>query len=422
MRVVSREIKLPATNSIAAIARELPACLEAGDAPVRFVVIDTETGSCEVGVIEAAGSLGIPNILEFRRRRYEDTSTFNAVLVIPTGIGCELGGHSGDGGAVARLIGSACDSLVLHPNVVNAADINEMPPNSLYVEGSTLTRLLMGTVGLRQVRANNILLVVDATTEDTLIESTQNLAAAAWAASGFDVTVMKLDPCWTMQTGYSSNGSAVGVVENLERLYGAARDGYRGHDAVALASVIDYPKDALDKYFHSSEEVVNPWGGIEAMLTHSGSLLTDLPMAHAPICASLKEAHYHPGIVDPRKAAEAVSLTYLYCVLRGLHKSPAIVEAGTGTLNTENISCLVVPDGCLGLPVLAALEQGIPVISVHNPSICHNDLKKLPWVGNSKWFQVEDYLTAVGVMHCLKAGIEPRSVMRPLEGTEVLYG
>ena len=58
----------------------------------------------------------------------------NIVMIIPTGIGCEIGGHCGDGNAAARLLGACCDTLVLHPNVVNASVINEMPANSLYVD------------------------------------------------------------------------------------------------------------------------------------------------------------------------------------------------------------------------------------------------------------------------------------------------
>jgi len=33
-------------------------------------------------------------------------------------------------------------------------------------------------------------------------------------------------------------------------------------------------------------------------------------------------------------------------------------------LTAADVSCLVIPDGCVGLPRLAALEQGIPVIAV----------------------------------------------------------
>ena len=75
----------------------------------------------------------------------------NAVMIIPTGIGCEIGGHCGDANAAARLLAACCDTLILHPNVVNASDINEMPENCLYVEGSILDKFLKGQIYLERV-------------------------------------------------------------------------------------------------------------------------------------------------------------------------------------------------------------------------------------------------------------------------------
>ena len=78
------------------------------------------------------------------------------VLIIPTGIGAEIGGHAGDGNPVAKLIASCCDKLITHPNVVNASDINEMTENTLYVEGSILDRFLEGTIELTETKNNKI--------------------------------------------------------------------------------------------------------------------------------------------------------------------------------------------------------------------------------------------------------------------------
>jgi hypothetical protein len=82
-------------------------------------------------------------------------------MIVPTGIGCEIGGHCGDGNAPARLLGACCGNLVLHPNVVNASDINEMPANALYVEGNHLDRFLQGKLFLQKVRSNKVLVVVN---------------------------------------------------------------------------------------------------------------------------------------------------------------------------------------------------------------------------------------------------------------------
>jgi hypothetical protein len=57
---------------------------------------------------------------------------------------------------------------------------------------------------------------------------------------------------------------------------------------------------------------------------------------------------------------------FLPCTLKGLHRSPRIITDAhamnrPGVFTAADVSCLVIPDGCLGLPTLAALEQGIPV-------------------------------------------------------------
>ena len=131
-----------------------------------------------------------------------------------------------------------------------------------------------------------------------------------------------------------------------------------------------------------------------------------------------------PGIVDPRMAAEAVSATFLQCTLKGLQRSPRIVTDAhamnrPGVFTAADISCLVIPDGCLGLPTLAALEQGIPVIAVQeNRNLMKNDLSRLPWAPG-QFHRVGNYWEAVGVIAAMRAGIDPASVRRPLAETMV---
>jgi hypothetical protein len=136
-------------------------------------------------------------------------------------------------------------------------------------------------------------------------------------------------------------------------------------------------------------------------------------------------ANMHVGIVDPRMSAEAVSTCFLHCVLKGLHRSPRIVNdrmlfTHPEVLTAADVSCIVIPDGCVGLPTLAAIEQGIPVIAVReNRNRMKNDLTKLPFTSN-KLFIVENYLEAVGIMTALKAGVSTESVRRPLAQTKVV--
>ncbi len=152
----------------------------------------------------------------------------------------------------------------------------------------------------------------------------------------------------------------------------------------------------------------------------------DIPSAHSPMMESKKILNFDVGVVDPRKSAEAVSTTYLHCILKGLYKSPRIIKTPLvnshyhpGLLTVTDISCLVIPDGCIGLPTLAALEQGIPVIAVkENKNLMRNRLEELPF-SPGKLFMVDNYLEAIGVMNAMKAGIALESVRRPLAYTNV---
>ncbi len=81
---------------------------------------------------------------------------------------------------------------------------------------------------------------------------------------------------------------------------------------------INFYKD----YFEHDKIGVNPWGGYEAMLTHSIAELLNVPCAHAPMMSKLQIKDLEYGIVDPRKAPEVLSTTWLYCIIKGLHKSP----------------------------------------------------------------------------------------------------
>ena len=46
------------------------------------------------------------------------------ILVIPTGIGCEIGGFAGDALPSAKLLASASGCLVTHPNVMNGGSLS----------------------------------------------------------------------------------------------------------------------------------------------------------------------------------------------------------------------------------------------------------------------------------------------------------
>ncbi len=434
MQLTEKEMLIPArdsgNNPLAYLGESILAALSEGEVPVRVAVTCTDADGyhCEVGILAGISETiaeKIEPIFNLRRRQYDNSGSFNAALLVPTGIGAEIGGHSGDSGAVARLLAANCDNLITHPNVVNAADINELPENGLYVEGSVISRLMMGTVGLQKVRSNRVMMVVDRHADQMFHELAINSASAARAALGLDCPlVVTMEDRVLMRSLFSNSGRAVGRIEFLEYLYEALEEYRSDYDAVALTSLIQVPEHFHGDYFDRDSNMINPWGGVEAMLTHAISMMFNVPSAHSPMMTSAEVMNLNVGVVDPRKSAEAVSTTYLHCILKGLHRSPRVIpnapiHGDSGLLTVQNVSCLVIPDGCVGLPTLAALEQGIPVIAVkENKNCMQNRLEDLPF-DTGKLFVVENYLEAVGVMTALKAGVAVETVRRPLGDTVV---
>ena len=153
-------VALNQPNALTRIREALRFRLPPNIVPLRFAITksDGDRVSCAISTLEESSEPDAENIsiFEFAPRKYEDTNRFNVAFLIPTGIGASVGGHAGDATPTARLIAETCDTLILHPNVVNASDMNEMPTNSLYVEGSAISRLLMGTIGLAPTRANRV--------------------------------------------------------------------------------------------------------------------------------------------------------------------------------------------------------------------------------------------------------------------------
>lgn len=400
---------------------------------IRFSVTDFNNKqiSCDYSEITEQHK-SQKDIFEFNPRKFVNNNSFNAVMVIPTGIGAEVGGDSGDACVNARLIGSVVDNLITHPNVVNAADFNEMTPNTLYVEGSILNRFMLGTVGLSKSLGNKVLMIYDETTPDgqEIPEYIKNCSINAASAlrvtigNNIDVIGLKNPPQYNMY--YNEQGMAVGEVLGIDKLINVI-DKYKDeYDSFALHTVL-HSNDMLEisqKYFDKDEISVNPFGGIEAIITHTISNLLNVPTAHAPMLAD-GTFDYPYKVVDPAKAPETLSKTELFCILKGLGSAPKIITEPSlmnkeGVLTNENISCLIVPDRCIGLPVLAALEQDIPVIIVEdNQNLMKNNLDLLPWKSD-KIFRAKNYLEVVGIINCLKTGIYPPNLLRPLNHTKQL--
>lgn len=323
----------------------------------------------------------------------------NVVFIIPTGLGCEIGGHAGDASPAAKLIAAVCDKFITHPNVFNASDINEMPENTLYVEGSILDRFLRGEIYLREIYTNKILLAVNDVNTDTI-----NAVSGARATIGAEIDVIKLDTPLLMKA-HMRDGRASGEVIGWEYLVEQVES--YDFDALAIQTKIDVDKDVARDYLTNGG--INPWGGVEAKGSKFIADGLDKPVAHSPVGDTLTD---FSEVVDPRMAAEMVSITYLHCILKGLHRAPR-VDYDRG-LSIDDIDFLISPIGCWGEPHLTCDKAGIPIIAVRENTNCMNE----PMGENT--IIVNNYLEAAGVLIAAKAGVSIPSLSRPLPYTKVI--
>lgn len=319
----------------------------------------------------------------------------NVVFIIPTGIGCTIGGHAGDATPAAKLIAQTCDKLILHPNVVNASDINEMPANSLYVEGSILDRFLEGSIELEETRSNRVLVAVS----PPIKPETVNAVNAARVTTGVYAEVFELREPLLMH-GWVKNGVATGSAAGVNSLITEVRG--KQFDALAVVSPIKVSPGVALEYMRSWGPSINPWGGIEARVSRQIAEELNKPVAHAPVDYDEDPKLLdilQREIVDPRKSPEVCSSCYIHCVLKGLHQAPRI---GWG-INRSSVACLVSPTGCIGRPHFACFEAGIPVIAVEENTTAMQDR-------DDRIIYVANYLEAAGFISCIAAGVRPDAV------------
>jgi len=319
----------------------------------------------------------------------------NTVFIVPTGIGAAIGGDAGDATPAFKLIASISDIAITHPNVVNASDINEMPNNAWYIEGSQLDRFLEGEIKLKKPHSNKILLAVN----KPIRSDTINAMNAAKYTIGCDIEYIELETELKMIATMSSSGASGEVAGWQELVNQISRYEF---DALAIASAIEVTKEAALNYFRTGG--INPWGGVEAIASKLIANAINKPVAHAPIENADQEVMgIINEVVSPTMAAEVVSNCYVHCVFKGLHKAPRISDTG---LSVEDIDCLVSPLNCYGRPHKACEKAGIPIITVKENTTCLDvEPQKHDWVDN--------YFEAAGYIQSLKEGIANSEAISP---------
>lgn len=339
--------------------------------------------------------------------------------VIPTGVGCDIGGYAADAAPATNLLASCADYVITNPNAVNASNFISMAENVFYTEGFTIDLFCQGLVNLYKPYANKVGLIIEKTDRGNL-EIVYNIINTVRAVHGVDIDAESIVVTEDRIGGRCvrlKSGAYVGTLDDPAVLFKAAD--YliqKGANAIAITSSIqDLPVENYARHFDGKHP--NPTGGAEAIISHLVSEKYRVPAAHAPMI-NIKELELNSNIVDARGAGEFSSTSGLACILVGLSRAPRLVKNDSyrikDIININNLLAVVAPAGTLGgIPTLYAQKFNIPIIAVkENKTILDVTHDKL---NLKNTYEVDNYLEAAGLVQALRCGISIASLHRPLE-------
>ncbi|MGI0492836.1 DUF3326 domain-containing protein [Alkalinema pantanalense CENA528] len=343
---------------------------------------------------------------------------YTVALIIPTGIGASVGGYAGDALPVARALSQVCDRLITHPNVLNGAQLYWPIANALYVEGYALDQFAAGQWGLQPVHQNRIGLVLDAAIEPELRWRHLQVADAARATLGLELTdYVVTDQPLGVELRTAPSGATWGTIQAPDSLLRAAHRLIHEVKADAIAVIARFPDDpgaeALQNYRHG--QGVDPLAGAEAVISHLVVRQFRIPCAHAP---ALEPLPLDPSL-SPKSAAEEIGYTFLPCVLAGLSRAPQLVDrsqiassAVTGSLAEsiwrDQLDALIVPEtACGGSATLHLSQARTKIITVRENS---TRMQACPKSLGLKTLSVQSYLEAIGAIAAHRAGVSPTAL------------
>jgi len=361
------------------------------------------------------------------------SSPLPCLFLIPTGIGCEVGGYAGDAIPSARLLAAATGCLITHPNVMNGASLFWNDERIQYVEGYSIDRFVGGEFYLRPVRKQRVGILLDAGLEPELRERHLQAVDGCRATLGLDIgPVVTTEAPLEITFSIASSGASWGEISNLSPLLRAG-DRLKENGATAIAIVTRFPDDSGSKELDAYRQGrgVDFIAGAEAVISHSLVRHLCIPCAHAPAVAPLPIE----DCLDPRVAGEELGHTFLPCVLVGLSRAPDLITKDSlprisnilqpGLIGIENVGALVAPKGALGgEAVLGCIERNIPLIVVSNSGVLKVDLdslglkSKLETIGSKQIFSAKNYFEAAGLLVALRAGVAINSLNRPIYKVE----
>lgn len=329
---------------------------------------------------------------------------YSTVLIIPTGIGADIGGYAGDALPIARAIAQGCDRLITHPNVMNGANLYWSTDNIYYVEGYALDQFASAKWGLQPVRQNNIGIIFDQSIETELLYRHIQTIDAVRATLGIEINEYIItDEPLGVELRIADSGASWGTIKNPDSLLRAGEKLIKEKKVNALAVIARFPDDndsqALQNYRYG--EGVDALAGAEAVISHLLVREFQIPSAHAPALSPLPLDIN----ISPKAAAEELGFTFLPCVLVGLSRFPPqyTLTKDNYSFWAEDVNCLIVPaNACGGSATLSFSGLNTLIIAVkENSTVLDVTPEKL----GLNVVTVNSYLEAIGVMVAHRGGI-----------------
>ncbi|MBW3042622.1 DUF3326 domain-containing protein [Prochlorococcus marinus] len=360
-----------------------------------------------------------------------NTKPLPTLLIIPTGIGCEIGGYAGDAIPVARLLASASECLITHPNVMNGGSLYWPEPHIHYVEGYSLNLFTAGELLLKPVRQQKVGLLLDEGLEPDLKKRHLQVADGCVASLGLDIgPIITTERALKINLKKGLSGSSWGCIEEPDVLLRSAKQ-LKEAGATAIAVITRFPDDSddLETKLYRQGIGVDLIAGAEAVISHFLVKHLLIPCAHAP---GLKPLPINYDL-DPRTCGEEIGYTFLPSVLVGLSRAPDLIYKSalhtkeksvlqlTKILSNTNLGAAVVPQGALGgEAVLSCIEKSIPLIIVSNKGVLNVNstnmrLDSLGSHQDNNVFYAENYIEAAGLITALRHGINIKSLRRPID-------
>ena len=155
--------------------------------------------------------------------------------IIPTGVGCNIGGYAGDAAPATRLLATAIDYLITNPNAVNASDFIVLDRNVVYTEGASIDLFCQGLVNLHIPYSNRVGLIIEKTGTQEL-DVLFNILNTVRAVYGVNITDYVItDELIGSRCRENSAGAFVGTIDHPHALFAACDQLIaRGVDAIAM--------------------------------------------------------------------------------------------------------------------------------------------------------------------------------------------